>query len=165
MESKFLFDSDSTYLQPNFSRITIADFDLYVHIFYGYISFFFDCILDANRIEKKFRLTIPRHEGDWNSEKLFNPYSGNLYQLEFFQIAMNAQWILYDFDTIDKVKQMFRNFEEEYKAIGIMGNPGYVAMRSDLNSAISELTFQNKERVFDDELCELTMIRSFIQRS
>ena len=92
-----LFDSAKTYYNADLSRLSIVNFELYAFTFFRFVDFFWeDTIVDLNRIERKFRIQIPRHENDFaGDDRIFNPLTKNFYSLEFFQIALCAVFDLY----------------------------------------------------------------------
>ena len=92
-----LFDSAKTYYNADLSGLSIANFELYASTFFKFVDFFWkDTIVDLNRIERKFRIQIPRHGNDFaGDDRIFNPLTKNFYSLEFFQIALCAVFDLY----------------------------------------------------------------------
>ena len=112
-----LFDSAKTYYQPDFTKMKIGNFDLYASTFFRFVDFFWkETIVDLNRIERKFRIQIPRHENDFaGDDKIFNPLTNNFYSLEFFQIALCAVFDLYSEYEKNNIQAAFsKMFHEEY---------------------------------------------------
>lgn len=112
-----LFDSAKTYYQPDFTKMNIGKFDLYASTFFRFVDFFWkETIVDLNRIERKFRIQIPRHETDFIGDyKIFNPLTKNFYSLEFFQIALCAVFDLYSEYEKNNIQAAFsKMFHEEY---------------------------------------------------
>lgn len=112
-----LFDSAKTYYQPDLTKMKIGDFNLYASTFFKFIDFFWeDTIVDLNRIERKFRIQIPRHENDFaGDDRIFNPLTKNFYSLEFFQIALCAVFDLYTEYEKNNIQAAFsKMFREDY---------------------------------------------------
>ena len=113
-----LFDSAKTYYRADLSRLSIANFELYASTFFRFVDFFWeDTIVDLNRIERKFRIQIPRHENDFadDDDRTFNPLTKNFYYLEFFQIALCAVFDLYTEYEKNNIQAAFsKMFQEDY---------------------------------------------------
>ena len=112
-----LFDSAKTYYCADISGLSIANFELYAFTFFKFVDFFWeDTIVDINRIERKFRIQIPRHENDFaGDDKTFNPLTKNFYSLEFFQIALCAVFDLYTEYEKNNIQAAFsKMFQEDY---------------------------------------------------
>lgn len=112
-----LFDSAKTYYQPDFTKMKIGNFDLYASTFFRFVDFFWkETIVDLNRIERKFRIQILRHENDFaDNDKIFNPLTKNFYSIEFFQIALCAVFDLYTEYEKNNIQAAFsKMFQEDY---------------------------------------------------
>ena len=112
-----LFDSAKTYYNADLSGLSIANFELYASTFFKFVDFFWkETIVDLNRIERKFRIQIPRHENDFASDdRIFNPLTKNFYSLEFFQIALCAVFDLYTEYEKNRIQTAFsKMFHEDY---------------------------------------------------
>lgn len=112
-----LFDSAKTYYRADLSGLSIANFELYASTFFKFVDFFWeDTIVDLNRIERKFRIQIPRHENDFaGDDRTFNPLTKNFYYLEFFQIALCAVFDLYTEYEKNNIQAAFsKMFQEDY---------------------------------------------------
>lgn len=131
-----LFDSDKTYHRPNLSGMKIGDFDLYASTFFTYVNLFWENpIVNINRIDRRFRICIPRYREDWiDSDTIFNPNTGNFYAFEYFQIALSAaRFHLYDAYENGNIYASFSQmFRDEVFGLSTLFN--------DLRHAISELT-------------------------
>ena len=136
-----LFDSDKTYYRPNLSAMKIGDFDLYTSTFFTFVSLLWeDPIVSINRIERRFRICIPRYKDDWmESDTIFNPNTGNFYSFEYFQIALSAaKFHLYDTYENGYIFASFsKMFKDEVFAISALFN--------DLRHTIRELTNQREK--------------------
>lgn len=112
-----LFDSAKTYYRADLSGLSIANFELYASTFFKFVDFFWeDTIVDLNRIERKFRIQIPRHENDFaGDDRIFNPLTKNFYSLEFFQITLCAVFDLYTEYEKNNIQAAFsKMFQEDY---------------------------------------------------
>ena len=150
-----LFDSAKTYYQPDLTKMKIGDFDLYASTFFTFVnSFWVDPIIDLNRIERKFRIRIPRYTEDWvDSNTIFNPNTGNFYSFEYFQIALSAVFNLYNDRENGHICSSFSQmFKDEVFALSALFN--------DLNQTISNLSMeQDKTLEYNGSLDDFKYIR------
>ena len=97
-----VFDTDRSPLQPDYTKLSIEEFDLYAFTVYAFMNLFWESFnIESNRITKRFRFWIQRNVTDdyWtdNSSQFGN---GQLSKIEEFFTALNWHFKLYDLKTL-----------------------------------------------------------------
>jgi len=125
-ENMTMFDSEKLMIKPiSFKNLSIDDFDLYcttmhyVATHFGFLSECGEVIVDANRLERSFRLTIVSKKTIFN-QYLFSIYERNENSIPI-EIAMNVLNITFcliikqsiSYDDFRRIETIFKNMFSE----------------------------------------------------
>lgn len=109
-EQYCVFDSDLLCFNPDYSKLSIEEFDLYAFTVYAFMNLFWESFnIESNRITKRFRFWIQRNVDDdyWtdNSSQFGN---GQLSRIAEFFTALNWYFKLYDLKTLQMIDYRIR---------------------------------------------------------
>ena len=105
-----VFDTDKSPLQPDYTKLSIEEFDLYAFTVYTFMNLFWESFdIESNRITKKFRFWIQRNVAyDYWGDASSQVENGQLSRIEEFFTALNWHFKLYDLKTLQTIDYRIR---------------------------------------------------------
>lgn len=112
-----VFDTDRSPLQPDYTKLSIEEFDLYSFTVYTFMNLFWESFnIESNRITKKFRFWIQRNVADEDAVDENDYWKGDssqfggmqLSRIEEFFTALNWYFKLYDLKTLQIIDYRIR---------------------------------------------------------
>lgn len=105
-----IFDTNRSPLQPDYTKLSIEEFDLYAFTVYTFMNLFCESFnIESNRITKRFHFWIQRNVTDdywgYDSSQFDN---GQLSRIEEFFTALNWHFKLYDLKTLQIIDYRIR---------------------------------------------------------
>ena len=105
-----VFDTDRSPLRPDYTKLSIEEFDLYAFTVYTFMDLFWNSFdIESNRITKRFRFWIQRNvaEDYWNDDSSEFGFTG-LSRIEEFFTALNWYFKLYDLKMLQTIDYRIR---------------------------------------------------------
>lgn len=162
-----VFDTDRSPLQPDYTRLSIEEFDLYVFTVYTFMNLFWESFnIESNRITKRFRFWIQR-DVDGLSLKKF--VIGQLSRIEEFFTVLNWYFKLYDIKTLQMIDYRIRENNivldrSDFWNADVKFHP-YKGMREDLRYCINWLEIDTEHAsIHNDVLHVLKQLNSKLSR-
>jgi len=104
-----VFDTDRSPLQPDYTKLSIEEFDLYAFTVYTFMNLFWESFnIESNRITKIFRFWIQRNVDDLFPIDSAEFENGQLSRIEEFFTALNWHFKLYDLKTLQMIDYRIR---------------------------------------------------------
>lgn len=104
-----IFDTDRSSLQPDYTKLSIEEFDLYAFTVYTFMNLFWESFdIESNRITKRFHFWIQRNVDDLFPIDSAEFENGQLSRIEEFFTALNWHFKLYDLKTLQMIDYRIR---------------------------------------------------------
>lgn len=169
---KTLFDTDRSPLQPDYTKLSIAEFDLYAFIVYAFMNLFWESFnIESNRITKRFRFWIQRNVDDYWEIDSSQFSNGQISRIEEFFTALNWHFELYDSKTLQTIDYRIRENNaaldrRDFWNADVKYHP-YKGMKDDLRYGINWIVQKRDTEhtfIYNDVLHILKQLNSKLSR-
>lgn len=163
-----VFDTNRSPLQPDYTKLSIKEFDLYAFTVYTFMNLFWESFnIESNRITKRFRFWIQRNIDDYWEDDSSQFGGGQLSRIEEFFTVLNWHFKLYDLKTLQTIDYRIRENNVALNRCDVWNanvkfHP-YNGMKNDLRYGIDLLVQQRDTEhifIYNDMLHVLKQLNS-----
>lgn len=167
-----VFDTDRLPFQPDYTKLSIEEFDLYAFTVYTFMNLFWNSFdIESNRITKRFRFWIQRNVDDLFPVDSAEFENLQLSRIEEFFTALNWHFKLYDLKTLQTIDYRIRENNAalnrpDFWNVSVKYHP-FIGMRDEVRYGINWIVQKRDTEhtsIYNDMLRVLKQLNSKLSR-